>query len=68
MRSLLSAVAASIVLSVGVLSDASAGKVLLYDLHQSAPLVRIGILLVLGLTLYAGGWLYQRVLSFREES
>jgi uncharacterized membrane protein len=47
---------------------ASAGKVLLYDLHQSAPLVRIGILLVLGLTLYAGGWLYQRVLSFREES
>jgi uncharacterized membrane protein len=47
---------------------ASAGKVLLYDLHQSAPLVRIGILLVLGLTLYAGGWLYQRVLSFREQS
>lgn len=46
---------------------ASAGKVLLYDLHQSAPLVRIGILLVLGLTLYAGGWLYQRVLSFREQ-
>lgn len=47
---------------------ASAGKVLLYDLHQSAPLVRIGILLVLGLTLYAGGWLYQRVLSFKDES
>lgn len=42
---------------------ASAGKVLLYDLHRAAPLVRIGILLVLGLSLYAGGWLYQRMLS-----
>jgi hypothetical protein len=39
-----------------------AGKVLLYDLHTAAPLVRIGILLVLGLSLYAGGWLYQRML------
>jgi len=47
---------------------ASAGKVLLYDLHQSAPLIRIGILLVLGFSLYAGGWLYQRLLSSREET
>ena len=47
---------------------ASAGKVLIYDLHQSAPLIRIGILLVLGLSLYAGGWLYQRMLSSREET
>ncbi|OAJ71269.1 hypothetical protein A7976_07545 [Methylobacillus sp. MM3] len=47
---------------------ASAGKVLIYDLHQSAPLMRIGILLVLGLSLYAGGWLYQRMLSSREET
>lgn len=47
---------------------ASAGKVLLYDLHRSAPLIRIGILLVLGLSLYAGGWLYQRMLSSRPEA
>jgi hypothetical protein len=46
---------------------ASAGKVLLYDLHQAAPLIRIGILLVLGLSLYAGGWLYQRMLSAPPE-
>lgn len=47
---------------------ASAAKVLLYDLHQSAPLLRIGILLVLGFSLYAGGWLYQRMLSAPTES
>jgi uncharacterized membrane protein len=46
---------------------ASAGKVLIYDLHQSAPLIRIGILLVLGLSLYAGGWMYQRMLVSRAE-
>lgn len=47
---------------------ASAGKVLIYDLHQAAPLIRIGILLVLGLSLYAGGWLYQRLLASRAEA
>lgn len=47
---------------------ASAGKVLIYDLHQAAPLIRIGILLVLGLSLYAGGWLYQRLLASRAET
>lgn len=41
----------------------SAGKVMLYDLHHAAPLLRIGLLLVLGLSLYAGGWLYQRLLA-----
>jgi uncharacterized membrane protein len=45
-----------------------AGKVLLYDLHTAAPLVRIGILLVLGLSLYAGGWLYQRMLISETSS
>lgn len=40
----------------------SAGKVMLYDLHHAAPLLRIGLLLVLGTSLYAGGWLYQRLL------
>jgi len=38
---------------------ACAGKVLIYDLSGASPLVRIGCLLVLGLPLYAGGWLYR---------
>jgi len=41
----------------------SAGKIMLYDLHHAAPLLRIGLLVVLGVTLYAGGWLYQRLLA-----
>ena len=39
----------------------SAAKVLLYDLSGAAPIVRIGCLAVLGVTLYAGGFLYQKV-------
>jgi uncharacterized membrane protein len=40
---------------------AAAGKVLLYDLSSAAPLLRIASLLILGITLYAGGWLYRKV-------
>lgn len=40
---------------------ASAAKVMLFDLSHAAPLVRIGLLVVLGVTLYAGGWMYKRV-------
>ena len=40
---------------------ASAGKVLLFDLSSATPLVRIGSLLVLGVTLYVGGWMYKKV-------
>lgn len=40
-----------------------AGKVLLFDLSHAAPLVRVGCLVVLGLSLYAGGWIYRRVLA-----
>jgi uncharacterized membrane protein len=40
---------------------AAAGKVLLYDLSGAMPLVRIASLLILGITLYAGGWLYRKV-------
>jgi uncharacterized membrane protein len=40
---------------------AAAGKVLLYDLSNAAPLLRIASLLILGITLYAGGWLYRKV-------
>jgi len=36
-------------------------KVLFYDLAGVAPLVRIGSLAVLGVSLYAGGWLYRRI-------
>lgn len=40
---------------------ASSLKVLLYDLDGSPTLVRVIILIVLGCSLYLGGWLYQRV-------
>lgn len=36
-------------------------KVLIYDLAGSPAPVRIGTLVVLGITLYIGGWLYQRL-------
>lgn len=39
----------------------SVGKVLIYDLSSSAPLIRIGTLLVVGCSLYAGGWLYKKI-------
>lgn len=47
---------------------ASAGKVLLHDLQSAAPLVRIGSLVVVGISLYAGGWLYQKMISPEQES
>ena len=40
---------------------ASAAKVLLFDLSSATPLVRIGSLMILGVTLYAGGWMYRKV-------
>ena len=36
-------------------------KVLVYDLAGSPAPVRIGTLVVLGVTLYIGGWLYQKL-------
>ncbi len=41
----------------------SAGKVLFYDLGSSSPLVRIGTLIVVGISFYIGGWLYRRIES-----
>ena len=40
---------------------ASLLKVILFDLAGAAPLVRIGSLVVVGISLYAGGLLYKRV-------
>lgn len=40
---------------------ASAAKVLLFDLSSATPLVRIGSLAILGVTLYAGGWMYRKI-------
>jgi uncharacterized membrane protein len=40
---------------------ASAAKVMLVDLASATPLVRIGLLVILGLTLYVGGWMYRKV-------
>lgn len=41
-------------------------KVMLFDLSNATPLVRIGTLLVLGGTLYVGGWLYKKVDGMSE--
>jgi uncharacterized membrane protein len=46
---------------------ASAGKVLLFDLSDATPLVRIACLAVLGVTLYVGGWMYKRVDAIEGE-
>lgn len=42
---------------------ASALKVLMFDLSGSAALTRVTTLIVLGISLYAGGWLYQKLVS-----
>ncbi|MDQ3776622.1 MAG: hypothetical protein M3461_20845 [Pseudomonadota bacterium] len=42
---------------------ATAGKVLLYDLSGAPPMGRIVSLVVLGVTFYVGGMLYQRMLG-----
>jgi hypothetical protein len=43
-------------------------KVLIYDLAGAAPLVRIGSLVVLGVSLYVGGWLYRKIPAEEESS
>lgn len=43
--------------------SASILKALLYDIALAAPLIRIASLLVLGGSLYLGGWLYKKVAS-----
>ncbi|MGF1515288.1 MAG: DUF2339 domain-containing protein [Elainellaceae cyanobacterium] len=45
---------------------ASGIKVLLYDLEGSSSLLRVGTLLIVGVSLYVGGWLYQRVIASGE--
>ncbi|HXH72363.1 MAG TPA: DUF2339 domain-containing protein [Mariprofundaceae bacterium] len=40
---------------------AAAAKVFLYDLANLAPLMRVFSLMLLGLTFYAGGWLYRKM-------
>lgn len=40
---------------------ASAAKVWLFDLSGATPFVRIGCLVILGITLYVGGLLYQKM-------
>jgi uncharacterized membrane protein len=45
---------------------ASLVKVILYDLAGAAPLLRIGSLVVVGLSLYAGGMLYKRVVALER--
>lgn len=46
---------------------ASIFKVLLYDIAMASPLIRIASLLVLGVSLYIGGWLYKKVGSLETE-
>lgn len=50
-----------------LLFGATAGKVLLYDLGGASPLTRIISLVVLGITFYAGGLLYQRMLAANKD-
>lgn len=45
---------------------ASVFKALLYDIALAAPLIRIASLLVLGASLYLGGWLYKKVGMLEE--
>ncbi len=45
---------------------ASVFKALLYDIALAAPLIRIASLLVLGASLYLGGWLYKKVGNLEE--
>ena len=50
------------IISLGALVFAFSGaKVLIYDLAGAPPLVRIGCLAVLGVSLYLGGWLYRLI-------
>ncbi len=49
-----------------IIFAASAVKVFVFDLSDAAPLVRIGSLLILGATLYIGGWMYKRVVALEE--
>jgi uncharacterized membrane protein len=44
----------------------SSAKVLIYDLSSSAPLVRIGTLLVVGCSFYLGGSLYKKIEALSE--
>lgn len=46
---------------------ASSAKVMLFDLSSATPLVRIGSLVVLGVTLYLGGWMYKKVDAMEAE-
>ncbi|MCH8993067.1 MAG: DUF2339 domain-containing protein [Acidobacteria bacterium] len=48
--------------------SAFAAKVLLFDLSGASPLVRIGCLAVLGVTMYVGGMLYQRIDALGSKS
>lgn len=45
---------------------ASIFKILLYDISMVSPLIRIASLLVLGASLYLGGWLYKKVGNLEE--
>jgi uncharacterized membrane protein len=49
-----------------IIFAASAVKVFIFDLADATPLVRIGSLLILGGTLYIGGWMYKRVDALQE--
>lgn len=45
---------------------ASVFKVFLYDIASAAPVIRIASLVVLGASLYLGGWLYRKVDALDE--
>lgn len=36
-------------------------KIILFDLANTAPILRVCVLLVLGISLYGGGWIYRKL-------
>jgi hypothetical protein len=50
-----------------VIFAASGLKVLLFDLSNSAPMLRVLTLVVLAASLYGGGWLYQQMSKEQED-
>ena len=51
-----------------IIFAASGLKVLLYDLTGSPSLIRVITLVVVGASLYAGGWLYQQIAQVAKET
>ena len=50
-----------------IIFAASSMKILIYDLQGSPSMVRVGTLVVVGLSMYCGGWIYNKIPSSDSE-